>query len=101
MARPGDRLFDQQAWGSWFEFALPDLPVAIDSRIELFPPTVWTTYENIVAGGESWASQLQPWGATIVAIDADDSAMTDRLVAAGWRTVYTDVDGSVLSAPGR
>ncbi len=37
-ARPGDRLFNPQAWGSWFEFALPDLPVGIDSRIELFPP---------------------------------------------------------------
>ena len=37
LARPGDRLFNPQPWGSWFEFALPDLPVAIDSRIELFP----------------------------------------------------------------
>ena len=39
IAKPGDRLFNPQPWGSWFEFALPDLPVAIDSRIELFPPS--------------------------------------------------------------
>jgi hypothetical protein len=101
MTRPGDRLFNQQAWGSWFEFALPDLPVAIDSRIELFPPTVWTTYANIVAGGESWAAQLQAWGATIVVVDADDEAMTARLAAAGWRTVYTDADGSIAIPAGR
>src|SRR5204863_298456 len=36
-ARPGDRAFNPQPWGSWFEFAIPELPVAIDSRIELFP----------------------------------------------------------------
>jgi hypothetical protein len=100
-ARPGDRLFDPQAWGSWFEFALPDLPVAIDSRIELFPPTVWTTYENIVAGGESWEAQLDGWGATLVVTDDDHPAMADRLAAAGWQMVYSDDDGSIFSAPGR
>src|SRR5262245_31639919 len=34
--QPNDRLFNPQPWGSWFEFALPTLPVALDSRIELF-----------------------------------------------------------------
>ncbi len=101
LARPGDRLFNPQPWGSWFEFALPDLPVAIDSRIELFPPAVWDTYENIVAGGEAWASQLDAWGVTIVVVAHRDTAMADRLVAAGWRLVYADEDGSVLVAPAR
>jgi hypothetical protein len=101
MARPNDRLFNQQAWGSWFEFALPDLPVAIDSRIELFPPAVWDTYENIIAGGDDWAAQLHGWGATIVVVDPHDTAMTDRLAAAGWRTVYADPDGSIAVAPDR
>ena len=38
---PATGVFNPQPWGSWFEFALPDLPVAIDSRIELFPAQVW------------------------------------------------------------
>ncbi len=62
MARPGDRLFNPQPWGSWFEFALPDLPVAIDSRIELFPVEVWDTYERVAAGGDGWEEQLRDWG---------------------------------------
>ena len=45
---PGDRVFNPQPWGSWFEFALPDLPVAIDSRIEVFPVEVW---DDLRAGG--------------------------------------------------
>jgi hypothetical protein len=101
MARSTDRLFNPQVWGSWFEFALPDLPVAIDSRIELFPPAVWDTYENIVAGGEDWAKQLNGSGATIVVVESIDAAMTNRLTAAGWRSVYADKDGSVLVAPDR
>jgi hypothetical protein len=100
-AVPGDRLFNPQPWGSWFEFALPDLPVAIDSRIELFPPASWDTYENIVAGGDGWAVQLADWGVTMIVVEADETKMADRLAAAGWRSVYTDSDGSVLVAPDR
>jgi len=100
-AVPGDRLFNPQPWGSWFEFALPDLPVAIDSRIELFPPATWDTYENIVAGGDGWAAQLADWGVTMIVVEARETKMTDRLAAAGWRSVYTDSDGSVLVAPDR
>ena len=51
---PGDRLFNPQPWGSWFEFAVPDLPVAIDSRIELFPAQVWDDYAAVVGGREGW-----------------------------------------------
>ncbi len=88
-------LFNPQPWGSWFEFALPDLPVAIDSRIELFPPEVWDTYENIVAGGEDWTAQLRGWGVTIVVVAHRDAAMAARLPAAGWQQVYADADGSI------
>ncbi len=100
-AVPGDRLFNPQPWGSWFEFALPDLPVAIDSRIELFPPATWDAYENIVAGGDGWVAQLADWGVTMIVVEARETKMTDRLAAAGWRSVYADSDGSVMVAPAR
>ena len=96
-----DRLFNPQPWGSWFEFALPDLPVAIDSRIELFPAATWDTYENIVAGGDGWAKQLADWGVTMIVVGAKETAMADRLAAAGWRSVYSDADGSIIVAPDR
>ena len=54
LARPGDRLVNPQLWGSWFEFAVPDLPVAIDSRIELIPVSVWDARDLIEAGGDGW-----------------------------------------------
>jgi hypothetical protein len=101
LARPDDRLFNPQPWGSWFEFALPDLPVAIDSRIELFPPAVWDTYENILAGGEAWRDQLDAWGVSVVVVPRKDAAFAERLVAAGWRAVYADDDGSISVAPAR
>jgi hypothetical protein len=101
LARPGDRLFDPQPWGSWFEFALPTLPVAIDSRIELFPTSVWDTYDSIVSGGQAWDAQLREWGASIVVVAHEDAAFATRLSAAGWHSAFSDADGTVFLAPGR
>ena len=100
-AEPGDRVFNPQPWGSWFKFELPDLPVAIDSRIELFPVEVWDDYERVVDGGDGW-QQLDDWEVTVVvAAGASEDAFVARLEAAGWTTVYADGDGTVLrrSAP--
>lgn len=101
LARPGDRVFNPQPWGSWFEFALPGLPVAIDSRIELFPAAVWDAYVGVAAGVDGWDARLRDWGVTIVVVAPDDKALTGRLTTAGWRTVYKDDDGSVMVAAGR
>jgi len=100
-ARPGDRVFNPQPWGSWFEFELPDLPVAIDSRIEVFPASVWEAYEAVIDGVDGWQAQLDSWGVTLVVVAHKDTDLAARLASAGWRTLYTDDDGSVVVAPDR
>ena len=99
LARPGDRLLNPQAWGSWFEYALPGVQVAVDSRIEMISPRVWETYEGILAGQDGWQRELEAWGVTHIMVEADQAAFRDRLRAAGWRAVYEDADG-VLLIPG-
>lgn len=101
VAQPGDRLFNPQPWGSWFEFALSDLPVAIDSRIEFFPASVWDADEGVAAGVDGWQAQMDRWGVTMAVVQAGDDGLATRLSAAGWRTAYADVDGSILLAPDR
>lgn len=97
LAAPGDRLFQPQPWGSWFEWTLPDLPVALDSRIELFPPEVWEQVERVEAGVDGWQEQLDAWDVTMVVAAGDGAdAFTGRLAAAGWRVVHEDEDGRVL-----
>jgi hypothetical protein len=98
IARPGDRLFNPQAWGSWFEFALPEVLVALDSRIEVFPPQVWDDYGAVTGGTEGWEPILDRWGVTIIVVPADDDAFAERLRAAGWRVSFTDEDGIVFVA---
>ncbi len=101
LAKPGDRLFNPQEWGSWFEFALPNLPVAMDSRIEFYPPDVWRDYSGVLAGSDGWEQRIASWGPTIAVMAKRDQAIVDRFAALGWRSVYTDADGSIMVAPGR
>ena len=101
VARPGDRLFNPQPWGSWFEFALPDIPVAIDSRIEVFPPQVWDDYETVTSGREGWQNLLDRWAVTIIVVPADDEGFAERLLRAGWHVSFEDEDGVVFIAGSR
>jgi hypothetical protein len=97
LAVPGDRLFNPQPWGSWFEYALPGLPVVLDSRIEMFPAEVWDTFEATVAGEEGWERHLADWGVTLIVTAADDpDGFGSRLLEAGWTVAYRDADGAVL-----
>ncbi len=98
-ARPGDHVFNFQTWGSWFEYALPDLPVAIDSRIELFPPETWEAYAAVGAGVEGWEMQLDTWDVRFVAVGPEQTAFHDRLLGAGWLERYAGADGALLSRP--
>jgi hypothetical protein len=100
-ARPDDRLFNPQPWGSWFEFATPDVPVAIDSRFELFPAETWAEYETIASGGDGWQVVFERLHVTLAVVASGDDAFAGRLVAAGWQPTYAGSDGRVFAAPGR
>ncbi len=101
ITRPDDRLFNPQIFGSWFEFALPHLPVALDSRIEVFPAQVWDDYEAVVDGQDGWQEILDRWGVTVVVTLADDEAFVARLAADGWVEIHRDDDGAVHVRPDR
>lgn len=98
---PGDRVLNPQEWGAWFEFEFPSLLVAMDSRIELYPAEVWEDYDGVIAGTEGWQERLDSWGVTIAVMAERDDGTTRRLESIGWRTVYTDKDGSISIAPDR
>ena len=90
LGRPGDRIFNPQAWGSWFEFELPDLAVAVDSRIELFPIEVWDTYNGVIAGVDGWQARLADWDVSFIVVPTKETDFAERLLlAAGVRFTLT------------
>ena len=96
LVEPGEHVFNPQPWGSWFEFAVPNARVAIDSRIELYPSGVWDAYLTVLEGRDGWQAQLDAWAVAVVVVDDPDGAQRARLEAAGWNTIYVDEDGAIL-----
>ena len=49
LLKPGDRIFNLQRWGSWFELSLPDNPVFVDSRIRVASARVIESPDVLIA----------------------------------------------------
>jgi hypothetical protein len=95
---PGARVFTQQTWASWFEWAVPDARSFLDSRFELFPGSVFTVYGVIAEGGDPALTQLDGLAVNAVVV-APDSPLATTLHAAGWLLVDEDGDGAVFTRP--
>jgi hypothetical protein len=95
---PGSHLFVSQTYASWFEFALPSMPVFVDSRIELFPTSIWDSYLDISAAREGWQATLDRWDVAAVVInpDQDGSLITHIKNDPEWRLAFHDDSGYVF-----
>jgi hypothetical protein len=96
VAGPDDRLYAAQRWGSWLEFALTEVPVMVDTRIELFDSETWSDYLAVAGGRADWAEVLDRWDVTLVALEAGNETLKPFIEAhAGWDLLHEDAEGAV------
>ena len=96
---PSDRIWNAQAWGSWFEFALPGVPIAVDSRIEVIPVQAWNDHVALSGGTPEWQTILDRWMVTVVVASRTEQAGLIPLMEASpaWTVVYKDADGVIFA----
>ena len=92
----GTRTLVHQPWGSWFEYALPDLPVFVDSRIEIIPDDVWHDYGQVGFSGAEWKEVLDRWDVQAIVASSDWDLLPILEADPGWREIYRDDDGAVF-----
>jgi hypothetical protein len=85
-----------QPWGSWFEFALPNLPVFVDSRIEIVPDDVWGDYGQVAFSGADWKDTLARYDVQAIVASADWNLLPMLRADPGWHEVYSDDDGALF-----
>ena len=96
---PADRAVVPQNWASWFEWAAPGVPVMVDSRIEVEPPSTWSDYLVIAAGGQQTLVTLARVRASLLVVDRRDQGALLRTLEApgsGWHALREDDDGAVF-----
>jgi hypothetical protein len=99
VVRPGARILNAQAWGSWLEYTFPEATVAVDSRVEFFSPQVWRDYESVLGGREDAPALLSGWGANVAVLESTQAETRAGLERLGWRVSYSGADGAVLIGP--
>ena len=96
--QPGERWFNPQEWGSWFELALPADPVFVDSRMEVIPDEVWKDYYAVSLARQGWQDVVDRWDIDVVVLARDQQRFAIPIVGADpeWRLIYQDADGLIF-----
>jgi hypothetical protein len=92
---PRPRVWNPQAWGSWLEFAAPGYAYALDSRIELFPPSIWDQADAVAAGD---LAILDRYDVSLVVTDRQADARLEAALEAApdvWFEAVGDCEASV------
>jgi hypothetical protein len=93
---PASRLLVYQPFASWFEFSLPDYPVMVDSRIELYPDAVWLDYDRAIAAADGWDRILDRYRIQAVVLPPDAVLRKELSGDHDWRRVVDGPAGSVF-----
>ena len=94
---PGAPTWNPQHWGSWLEWAAPDVYYTVDSRIELFPDVLWDDVDQVASMTGDWLPVLDEYKVQVVVLTSEQSALEAALDASpAWRVAYRDGEGSIL-----
>lgn len=87
-----DSLWSEIGFSSYIEFALPERPVWIDTRFEVFPVAQWQLYKDITNATYNWESLLDASGANLLMVSTmNQPVLLDALAGSpGWCELYRD-----------
>ena len=93
----GATTWNPQHWGSWLEWAVPDVYYTVDSRIELFPDVLWDDVDQVAAMSGDWLPVLDEYDVQVIVLTSEQPALEAALDASpAWRVAYRDAEGSIL-----
>ena len=86
------RLVHSEADGSYLIWAAPEVPVFIDTRIELYPNEQWDDYVALFQARYDWEAILERYGADTLLLERQKASPLIAAAAASpsWRELYGD-----------
>ena len=90
---PGARVWNPQAWGSWLEYAVPELRYTVDSRIELFPAELWQDVHTVSNTNGEWMSGLAKYDVDVILVDWANPELKEGISSLGAFQLCATVEG--------
>jgi hypothetical protein len=93
---PPGRLFNSYNWGGYLLWELPEYPVFIDGRTDLYNDEVIDQWLQVVRAEPGWQQTLDRWGVRLILLEPGMPVVA-HLRSAGWRSLYEDQQAVVFS----
>jgi hypothetical protein len=87
--RPPGRLFNSYNWGAYLLWELPDYPVFVDGRTDLYNEEVLGQWLQVVRGENGWQGVLDQWDVRLILLEPNMPVLS-QLESWGWKKVYGD-----------
>jgi hypothetical protein len=89
------KMFNDYNWGGYLIYKLPDQPVFVDGRTDLYGDQILNDYLKVVFCKEDWKMILDSYALDLALIRAD-SCLKSLALAEGWDVLYADNISLVL-----
>lgn len=90
------RMFNSYNWGGYIIWQLPDRPVFIDGRADLYGDTLFGEYLKVWRLDPAWKEVLQQWQVQVVICERRSALATLLMESPSWDPVYADPMAAVF-----
>lgn len=88
--QPPQPMFNSYNWGGYLMFAVPDYPVFVDGRTDLYGDSFLLQYLRAATGGDGWRETLDEYGIRTAVIETGSGLARRLRDEPDWNEVYTD-----------
>jgi hypothetical protein len=90
----GGRLFNSYNWGAYLLWALPEYPVFVDGRTDLYNDEIIDQWLKVVRAEDGWDEIIKQWEIQLVLLEPR-LYVVNEFRDSGWSLIYQD-DVSVI-----
>lgn len=95
--QPQGAMFNSYNWGGYLMFALPDYPVYVDGRTDLYRDEFLTRYLQTAFGTSEWRDNLDEDGINMVVVERNSGLALNLREEAGWTLIYEDEQAVIFT----
>lgn len=86
---PPGRLFNSYNWGGYLSWELPEYPVFIDGRTDLYDDDLINQWLQVIRAEPGWQAVLDRWQVRLVLLEPG-VPVVGQLAQNGWNLLYQD-----------
>ncbi len=94
---PSGNMFNSYNWGGYLMYALPDVPVYVDGRTDLYGDAFLTSYLQAATGADGWRETLDAYDIGFTVIESESGLARALSDEPGWRLAYDDSMAAVFT----